>query len=97
MPIELANANVVIATKTADAAHPLRLSFGQARPQAVVAYADKANPTQLTAKIDDGAYPYGSMLPSARELAVEYGVAMATIHRAIELRMLERSSPFFNS
>lgn len=39
----------------------------------------------ITAKIDDGTYPYGSMLPSARELAAEYGVAMATIHRAMAL------------
>jgi DNA-binding GntR family transcriptional regulator len=39
----------------------------------------------IRAEIDKGTWPYGSQLPSARELATLYNVAMATIHRATGL------------
>lgn len=39
----------------------------------------------VTAAIDAGTYAYGSQLPSAAELAHEYGVSVGTIHRAMAL------------
>lgn len=40
---------------------------------------------EIAAKIMSGEYERGSMLPGARELARHYGVAMSTIHRAMNL------------
>jgi DNA-binding GntR family transcriptional regulator len=39
----------------------------------------------ITVAIDEGLYPYGSLLPSAQILATRYDVSKTTIHRAMTL------------
>jgi GntR family transcriptional regulator len=39
----------------------------------------------LTARIEDGTLPSGAMLTNERSLATEYGVAVGTARRAIDL------------
>jgi GntR family transcriptional regulator len=43
----------------------------------------------ITAAIDEGLYPYGSLLPSAQVLSTRYDVSKTTVHRAMVLLAAE--------
>jgi len=39
----------------------------------------------LRARIEDGTYPFGSLLPSSRQLAAEHGVSTSTAGHALQV------------